>query len=212
MVTIILVKTQQALCLASPFFTVACKSIFSTRLLFPWLPLCCFLPLFGSLDALESLRLLFSLPSEPLAWELFLLHTLVWEALLSSLFLRSSVPSPFPRMPLELMYLQLLGFGAKPKLWMFCFFWELWQNWTDTFDSTQRDHSRTHTKAAQYIACVCSNSRKPEAEPAFWHLLLLVCWCSQHAIVGLSYLSELFLPAVFLWQLGLFYYFYLQYN
>lgn len=101
MVTIILVKTQQALCLASPFFTVACKSIFSTRLLFPWLPLCCFLPLFGSLDALESLRLLFSLPSEPLAWELFLLHTLVWKALLSSLFLRSSVPSPFPRMPLE---------------------------------------------------------------------------------------------------------------
>lgn len=178
----------------------------------PWLPLCCFFPLFGNLDALESLRLLFSLPSEPLAWELFLLHTLVWEALLSSLFLRSSVPSPFPRMPLELMYLQLLGFGAKPKLWMFCFFWELWQNWTDTFDSTQRDHSRTHTKAAQYIACVCSNSRKPEAEPGFWHLLLLVCWCSQHAIVGLSYLSELFLPAVFLWQLGLFYYFYLQYN
>lgn len=76
MVTIILVKTQQALCLASAFFTIACKSIFSTRLLFPWLPLCCFLPLFGSLDALESLRLLFSLPSEPLAWELFLLHTL----------------------------------------------------------------------------------------------------------------------------------------
>lgn len=56
-------------------------------------------------------------PSQPLAWELFLLHTLVWETLLSSLFLHRSVPSPFPWMPLELMHLQLLGFGAKSKLY-----------------------------------------------------------------------------------------------